>query len=59
MTSLSGEAFPTQCIVLIKMLLGRHYPMLKGVSFLGVSQDLAVSQTGYITRKSSDTNYGV
>ena len=32
--------------VLVKMLLCRHYPMLKGLSYLGVSQDLAISQTG-------------
>ena len=46
MTSLSGEALPTQCIVyfvLIKILFFRHYPMLKGLSFFGVSQDLAVA----------------
>ena len=47
MTSESGEALPAQCIVhfvFVKMLLCRHYPMLKGFSSLGVSQDLAVSR---------------
>ena len=29
-------------------------PMLKGLNCLGVSQDLAVSQTGYITRQGSN-----
>jgi len=28
--------------VLDKILLCRHYPILKGLSFVGVSQDLAV-----------------
>ena len=42
--------------VLVKMLLCRHYPMLKVLCFLGVSQDLAISQTGYITRKCSENN---
>ena len=32
----------------------RHYPMLKGLRFSGVSQDLVVSQTGYITRNCSE-----
>ena len=40
--------------VFVKIVLCRHYPMLKGLSFLGVSQDLAVSQTGYITSQRSD-----
>ena len=34
--------------VLVNILLCRHYPMLKGLRFSGVSQDLAVSQTGNI-----------
>jgi len=29
---------------------------LKGLSFWGVSQELAISQTGYMTRRKSDTN---
>ena len=60
MTSLSGEALPAQCIVhfvLVKSLLCRHYPMLKGLCFSGVSQDLAVSQTGYLTRKCSEKDF--
>ena len=40
--------------VLVKMLLCRHYPMLKCLCFSGVSQDLAISQTGYLTRKCSE-----
>ena len=33
--------------------------MLKGLSFfLDVAQDLAVSQTGYITRKSNKKRHG-
>ena len=43
--------------VLVKILLCRHYPMLKGLCFSGVSQDLAMSQTGYLTRKCSDCMY--
>jgi len=43
--------------VLVKILLCRHYPMLKGLYFSGVSQDLAISQTGYITRKCSGKNF--
>ena len=31
--------------------------MLKGLCFSGVSQDLAISQTGYITRKCSEKNF--
>ena len=60
MTSFSGEALPAQCIVhfvLVKMLLCRHYPMLKGLSFVDVSQELAVSQTGYMTRRTSDKHF--
>ena len=60
MTSLYGEALPVQCIVhfvLVKMLFCRHYPMLKGLCFLGVSQDLAISQTGYLTRKCSEKDF--
>ena len=34
-----------------------HYSMLNDLSFVGVSQDLDVSQTGYITRKGSDYNF--
>ena len=33
--------------VLVKLLLCRHYLMFKGLSFVGVSQGLGVSQTGY------------
>ena len=40
--------------VLVKIFLCRHYSMLKCLSFLGVAHDLAVLQTGYITRKSSE-----
>ena len=43
--------------VLVKMLLCRHYPMLKGLCFSGVSQDLAISQTGYLTRKCSEKDF--
>ena len=43
--------------VLVKMLLCRHYPMLKGLYFSGVSQDLAIPQTGYITRKCSEKTF--
>ena len=35
----------------VTMFSGRHYAMLKDMSFLGFAQDLPVSQTGYITRK--------
>jgi len=59
-TSLSGEALPAQCIVhfvLVKSLLCRHYPMLKGLYFSGVSQDLAIPQIGYITRKCSEKTF--
>ena len=35
--------------VLVNILLCRHYPMLKGLSVLGDSQDLALSQTGSVT----------
>ena len=57
MTSLYGEAFPAQCIVhfvLVKMLLCRYYPMLKGLRFFGVLPDLTVSQTYYIIRQVSE-----
>ena len=50
MTPLSGQTYPAKCIagtVLVKMLLCRHYPVLKGLSVVVVSQELAVSQTGY------------
>jgi len=42
--------------VLVKILLTAiiPWPDKKGLSFVGVSQDLAVSQTGYITRQTSD-----
>ena len=43
--------------VLVKILLCRHYPMLKGLCFSGVSQYLAISQTGYITRKCSEKTF--
>ena len=43
--------------VLVKMLLCRHYPMLKGLFFSGISQDLAISQTGYLTRKCSEKDF--
>ena len=49
-----GREFPPPCIMDIlysSIFLCSHYPMLKGVRFLGVSQNLAVSQTGYLTRK--------
>ena len=56
-----GEGIPSamHCgyFVLVKILLCRHYPMLKGLCFSGVLQDLAVSQTGYITRKCSEKNF--
>ena len=42
----SKETLP--CIagaVPVKMLLCRHYPVLKGLSFVVVSQELDVSQT--------------
>ena len=35
----------------------RHYPMLKSLCFSGVSQDLAIWQTGYITRKCSEKTF--
>ena len=43
--------------VLVKIVLCRHYPMLKGLFFSGVSQDLAISQTGYLTRKCSEKDF--
>ena len=43
--------------IIVKMLLCRHYPMLKGLCFSGVSQDLAMPQTGYITRKCSEKTF--
>ena len=43
--------------VLVKILLCRHYPMLKGLCFSGVSQDLAISQNGYVTRKRSEKTF--
>ena len=59
MTSLSGESLPAQCIfhiVLVKMLC-RHYPMLISLGFVGVSQELAVSQNGYMTRRKFGQNF--
>ena len=43
--------------VLVKMLLCRHYPMLKGLCFSGVSQYLAISQTGHLTRTCSEKDF--
>ena len=37
--------------------LYRHYPMFKGLIFVGVSQDMAVSQTDYIIRQGLDYNF--
>ena len=39
-----SEEFPPQC----KIVLCCNYPVLIGLSFVDVSQDLAVSQTDYI-----------
>ena len=54
-----GIPSPMHCgyFVLVKMLLCRHYPMLKDLCFSGVSQDLAISQTGYLTRKCSEKDF--
>ena len=60
MMSLSGEALPAQCIVhfvLVNILFCRLYPMLKSLCFSGVVQNLAVSQTGDMTRKCSEKNF--
>ena len=52
-----GEGIPSTVLcgycLLIETLLCRNYPMLKYLSFLGVSQDLVVSQTGYLTSHES------
>ena len=57
--SLYGKALPAKCSVgtaLVKILC-RHYPVLKRLSFGGVSQALSVSQTGYMTRRKFDQDF--
>jgi len=52
-----AREFPCGYFVFVNILLCRHCPMSKGLSFVGILQDLAVSQTGYITRRKYDYNF--
>ena len=56
MTSLSGEALPAQNIMHYCVVVPQLSQVKSPDLFLRVSQNLLVSQTGYITRKSSQLN---
>ena len=49
--------FGLQLLLFISIVLCYHCPVLKYLSVVGVSQDLAVSHTGYIIRTSEKVSY--
>ena len=60
MTSLSGEALPVQCIVQFVTRQNVVVPPLSHVKrpeFCGCLARSGLSQTGYITRRTSDYNF--